>query len=207
MICLTRTCMQYRPGAVLVGVLLLGGCAIQPGVPETQSDSEPAPQRDEIIVVENDVQQDFDNALALLRQEQYQAAIPVLDRVVASEQRLTAPYINLAIAHRRSGDDKKAVENHDKALAIEPFNPVANNEKGLLLRTKGKFDEARAAYSKALEKNPEYLPGIRNLGILCDIYLRDWDCALQQFERYQELSPDDKQVGIWISDLKRRTGG
>ncbi|MDQ1363043.1 MAG: hypothetical protein QG652_903, partial [Pseudomonadota bacterium] len=43
-------------------------------------------------------------------------------------------------------------------------------------------------------------------GILCEIYLRDVDCALQQYERYLEYVPDDKTVTIWIADIKRRAG-
>ena len=138
--------------------------------------------------------------------DEYDAAIAVLENLVKREKRLAAPYINLAIAYTKTDDKKKARENIDLALKVDRGNPIASNELGLMLRREGKFEEARKVYLDALEQSPEYLPVIRNLGILCDIYLRDWDCALEQFEKHQDLQPDD-QVKIWIADLKRRTGG
>jgi len=38
------------------------------------------------------------------------------------------------------------------------------------------------------------------------LYLHDFVCALQQFEDYLELKPDDKTVAIWVVDVKRRLG-
>ena len=75
-----------------------------------------------------------------------------------------------------------------------------------MFRKEGKFKEAREVYTKALEKNADYLPVIRNLGILCDIYIQDLQCALDQYERYLEMEPEDKEVKIWAADLKRRVG-
>ena len=57
-----------------------------------------------------------------------------------------------------------------------------------------------------LFRSPEYLPAIKNLGILCDIYLHDMDCALKQYERFLEYVPDDKTVAIWVADIKRKAG-
>ena len=193
--------------AAFAGLLLMQGCAIQPAAQQEEAVEEAPPAQDEIVIVDAGVQKNFDAATELIRQEKYKEAITALDRVIAVEKRLAAPYINLAIAHNRAGDAKKAEENLVAALKIDPANPVASNEHGLLLRKQGKFEEARTAYNKALKKHPDYLPVIRNLGILCDIYLRDWDCALQQFEKIQEINPADEQVKIWIADLKRRTGG
>ncbi len=48
------------------------------------------------------------------------------------------------------------------------------------------------------------LPAKRNLGVLCDLYLHDYQCALEQFQDYLELEPGDKEVAIWVADVKRR---
>ena len=47
-------------------------------------------------------------------------------------------------------------------------------------------------------------PRKKNLGILCDLYLHDFDCALEQFSAYLEARPNDKKMVIWIADVKRR---
>ena len=192
-----------------VAIFMLASCAVQPGKQSATEEQAPEPVEEakpEFIVVEPDIQSAFDKATAHMAAEEFDAAIAVLENLVKREKRLAAPYINLAIAYTKTDDKKKARENIDLALKVDRGNPIASNELGLMLRREGKFEEARKVYLDALEQSPEYLPVIRNLGILCDIYLRDWDCALEQFEKHQDLQPDD-QVKIWIADLKRRTGG
>jgi tetratricopeptide (TPR) repeat protein len=159
------------------------------------------------VQVESDVQSDFDNAIVLMQQQQFAQAAAVLKSVVEREQRLPAPYVNLAIAQRKLDDDKAAEENLIKALKIDLHHPVANNELGLLYRKAGKFKAARTAYENAIKENPDYLPAKRNLGVLCDLYMHDFECALRQFEEYLEYRPDDKTVQIWVADVRLRLGG
>ena len=175
---------------------VISGCATQPGAASRH--------KGETIDVSSEVQKEFDQALGLLQQEQYDAAISVLNSVIEKEKRLTAPYINLAMAYRNKGEDKLAEENLLKALEIDKSQPVASNELGILYRKQGRFADAKQVYTSALSEYPDYLPVIKNLGILCDIYMRDPQCALEQFEKYQKQVPDDKTIEIWIADLKTR---
>lgn len=158
------------------------------------------------VNVDPDVDLDFKNALVLMQQGNYAQAVTVLKTVIDREQRLPAPYVNLAIAHNKLGDEKEAEANLVSALKLEIGHPVANNELGLLYRKAGKFKAARTAYQNAINDHPDYLPAKRNLGVLCDLYMHDYNCALEQFEDYLELSPDDKAVSIWVVDVKRRLG-
>ena len=156
------------------------------------------------IVVDSDVEVDFKDAIVLMQQDKNIQAIEILTTVIEREQRLPAPYVNIAIAYNKLGDSKLAEQHLIKALKLDIGHPVANNELGLLYRKAGKFNAARTAYENAIKSHPEFLAAKRNLGVLCDLYMHDFECALKQFEGYLELKPEDKAVEIWIADVKHR---
>lgn len=158
------------------------------------------------VDVDSDVERDFNNAIVLMQGGNNAQAVAVLKTVIEREQRLPAPYVNIAIAYNRLGDTEAAEESLISALKLDIGHPVANNELGLLYRRSGKFNAARQAYENAIKQHPDYMPAIRNLGVLCDLYLHDFNCALQQYEDYMELNPDDKVVTVWIADVKNRLG-
>lgn len=148
----------------------------------------------------------FDQAVELLNSRDFDQAIELLEKVIERAPGVSAPYINLAMAYRQIDRLELAEEQLLIALELIPGHPVASNEYGLLLRKTGRFAEAREVYQLALAKFPEYLPVRRNLGILCDLYLDDRECALAQYETYSAAQPDDEQVKLWISELSLRLG-
>ncbi len=113
-------------------------------------------------------------------------------------------HVNLAIIHIYNGDEVAAQADIDAALALNPSHPAALNQQGMLFRRNGKFIEAEAAYMKAVTAVPDYALAHYNLGVLYELYLRRLDNALQNFEQYQLLVGNDKQVEKWIIDLRRR---
>jgi lipoprotein NlpI len=97
-----------------------------------------------------------------------------------------------------------AEQNLSRALSLAPNHPVALNEMGILHRRTGNFQSARDHYERALAIHPHYHFALRNLGVLCDLYLEDLECALEQYERYAEIVTDDPDVAIWIADIRNR---
>ena len=191
-----------RKNVVLFVCAVLFSCA--GGDVKQQGDVSIYKKQSDDVFVDSEVDVDFKAAVSLMQQEQYTQAIVVLKTVIEREQRLPAPYVNIAIAYSKLDDDKAAEENLISALKLEIGHPVANNELGLLYRRAGKFTAARTAYENAIKDHPEFLPAKRNLGVLCDLYMHDYNCALEQFENYIEFKPDDKTVVIWVADVKRR---
>jgi Tfp pilus assembly protein PilF len=147
---------------------------------------------------------DFERANGLITSQDYTKAITLLEKVVERSPGVTAPYVNLALAYTHTGQSEQAERSLQTALELVPGHPVASNEYGLLLRKAGRFAEARAVYEQALAEFPDYHPVRKNLGILCDLYLRDQACALANYETYSADKPADEQVKIWIADLRIR---
>ncbi|SHF10225.1 Tfp pilus assembly protein PilF [Microbulbifer donghaiensis] len=185
--------------AVLALALLLASCASTPTSGGRVSDYSS-------VRVSGSVNRDFERSLEYLREENFAAAIDLLLSVVEREKRLPAPYVNLGIAYYKNGNEKNAEEALLHALQVDPQHPAAANELAVLYRKQGRFAEARKIYVNSLAENPEYLPLIKNLGILCDLYLQDLQCALAQFQQYLALEPENQEVSIWLADLKRRAG-
>ncbi len=148
---------------------------------------------------------DFDQASAMIREEKYDKAIELLEKVIAQSPEMTAPRINVAIAYRRINKPEQAEQHLKKALESIPGHPVASNEYGLLLRKAGRFAESRQVYEKSLARFPEYYPIHKNLGILCDLYLKDSACAAEHYEIYGKATRDP-QVKLWLADLQTRSG-
>jgi len=158
------------------------------------------PQLDEAF------RRDFEHAVDMMKNQEYAQAIDLLEKVIEQSPNVTAPYIDIAIAYQHIDKPEQAEENLKAALRLVPDHPVASNEYGLLCRKTGRFADARAIYEKAIARFPDYYPVHRNLGILCDLYLNDPECALEHYEIYSEARPEDKQVKIWIADLRARLG-
>lgn len=192
--------MSSRITLSIILVALLAGCVSNPAREEVKAEAKPA------LVVTPEVRADFDAAMALMKAEEYQKGIEMMTKVVGKSQNNPVPFINLGIAHVKVGNLKAAEDNFKVALSLEPDNPVANNEYGLLYRKTGRFNEARQLYEGLLAKYPYYPLVHKNLGILCDIYLRDYQCALKEYEFYSGAKPDDKNAKIWIADVQRRLG-
>jgi tetratricopeptide (TPR) repeat protein len=153
-----------------------------------------------------DWQGDFDAAVACLARQDYGRAVEFLQQVVAREPGVTAPYLNLALAYRQLGKPELAEEALKKALELFPAHPVAGNAYGLLLRSRGRFTEARTVYEEVLARFPDYAPAQRNLAILCDLYLNDLECAQGHYELYRVSHPQNEQVSLWLADVRQRLG-
>lgn len=147
---------------------------------------------------------DFEQAIVMMNDQNYEKAVGLLEKVIERSPGVTAPYVNIAIAYKHIDKLEQAEQHLKTALELVPDHPVASNEYGLLLRKAGRFAEARTIYEKTLATFPDYHPARRNLGILCDLYLNDQACALEQYEIYSEAMPGDEQVKMWVADLRAR---
>ena len=158
----------------------------------------------EEVKVPESVRLQYYEALRYLRDENLQSGIAVLEQVTEAAPAVTAPQIDLGVAYHRLGDFEKAEQYLLQALELNSNHPVALNELGILYRETGRFAAAKKQYEAAIAVYPGYHHARRNLAILCDLYLGDLECALNQYEAYMATVADDPEAAMWIADLRNR---
>ena len=158
----------------------------------------------EEVKVPESIRLQYYEALRYLREENLQQGIAILEQVTQAAPTVTAPNIDLGVAYHRLGSMERSEEYLLRALALNSNHPVALNELGIVYRETGRFRKAKQQYEAAIAVYPGYHHARRNLAILCDLYLGDLSCALNQYEAYMATVPADPEVEMWVTDLRNR---
>ena len=193
--------------SILVIALIVAGCTTSD---PAQKSARMEVQEDVGFVIteeariSNTARADYEEAMHLLSLGRNAEGMALLAQAAEEAPQVAAPRIDLGIAHHRAGDLAAAEEQLRKALEINPDHPVAYNELGIVYRKSGRFADARRSYESALAIYPGFHFARRNLAILCDLYLADLKCALQQYGAYLETAPDDEEAAMWLADVRNR---
>ena len=156
--------------------------------------------------ISSNLRTEYESALTLLEQGRHAEGVALLETVAEAAPQISAPRIDLGIAYHLAGDLEAAERNLLTAVELNAEHPIAHNELGILYRKTGRFAEARRSYERALAIYPGYHFARRNLAILCDLYLADVNCALENYEAYMKTVPGDDQASMWIADIRNRSG-
>ncbi|HTU65926.1 MAG TPA: tetratricopeptide repeat protein [Steroidobacteraceae bacterium] len=168
-----------------------------------QTAAPPAASGPKIPSVPSRANSEFARALTLMRGDATQAILE-FQVLTQSYPDLSGPYANLGLLYRNANQLPEAEAAFAKATERASWDAQTWSEYGATLRQAGKFNEARAAYEKAIAANPSYAPAHRNLAVLLDLYLDDSLPAQTEFETYKQLTNEDKPVSGWIAELKAR---
>lgn len=98
-------------------------------------------------------------------------------------------YYRLGVIYESKGDLGRAIENHRKALELDPEIVPAHVNLGILLSRQGKYGEAMAELSDAVRHDPAYDKALYNLGLVYAETGRN-DSALVMLDRALEVNPD-----------------
>lgn len=193
--------------ALLAVVAMLAGCAgggAEPRAPAEDRETLTPVSGEAALEAAPEAQGLFQQAVAVLAAGDYVEAELRFEEFILQYPNFPGAHVNLAIVHAKNGDEKAAEDSITDALILDPRHAQALNQLGMLLRRQGKFEEAEAAYLRAIDAAPDYALAHYNLGVLYELYLRRLELALAHYERYQAVGGDDAAVEKWIVDLKRR---
>jgi Flp pilus assembly protein TadD len=151
--------MPARNGVLLGAALALVACATTaPQKPPSRIEIQEAVgfTITEEARIGGDVRADYEQAMLYLEQGRHDEGIQLLESVAEAAPDLSAPRIDLGIAHHQAGNLEAAEQNLLLALESNPDQPVAYNELGIVYRKAGRFQDARTSYEAALTIYPGF---------------------------------------------------
>jgi tetratricopeptide (TPR) repeat protein len=189
-----------RLNAVVLGLLLLSGCALGPERATVPENLAVAAEESEVRL-----QEAFAEAIVLMENGDTDEAKRRFEQMAVQHPQRSGPIANLGLLAFHAGDTELAQARFEQVLALNPGHLVALNHLGVIARNVGDFPAAEQRYREALAANPEYLPALLNLAFLLDIYLGEPAQALPLYEQYKALADEpDPKLKDWIFDAKNR---
>ena len=80
-------------------------------------------------------------------------AITSYEKAIELGDRRPGTYDGLSFAYHASGENARALEAHETAMAINPNHQFSYKQLGDIYMALGRYEEARAAYDKAVQAN------------------------------------------------------
>ncbi len=141
-----------------------------------------------------------------LNRHEENAAVPELNRAIASNPNLPFVHFTLGVAHSRLGDnDDLAEQEFRKDIAIEP--DLADNyaQLGFLYTRAQKFPESEQAFREALRRDPRMAAA--RLG-LAQLYFKEekFTAALREADAALQLIPESQNVHYLRGRILTRLG-
>jgi regulator of sirC expression with transglutaminase-like and TPR domain len=120
-------------------------------------------------------------------------------------ERVLLAYLNRGIAFEKTGQIDRAIEDYDRAIAIDPLYYEAYNNRGVLYGQEGKFDLAIEYFNKSIGINPDNEEAYVDRGIAYALSGRH-DRALEDFNRAIQLNQNSAEAYYNRGSLHLRTG-
>lgn len=155
-------------------------------------------------VVTPEARKNFNRAINFLKDGQLDKAFEILVSINKKNPRLAGPLINIGIIYFKKGEYDKSVSHLEYAIKENHKNVTAYKVLGAVYKEQGKFKESRNAYKEGLNVSPDDKDLHYNLGILNELYLRDYPAAVKHYNQYLAYVGEDKKVSAWLKGLERQ---
>ncbi len=120
-----------------------------------------------------------------------------------SGKNLSWAYNNRGYAFSDLGEHRRAIEDYDQALRLDPDNALAYNNRGYAYDDLGEYRRAILDYDKALRLDPGYADAYQNRGVSYE-NLGDYERAARDWE--QAIGIDGASRVKWWQDYMKGRG-
>lgn len=99
-----------------------------------------------------------------------------------------------------------SIEAYKRSLDLDPDNPDVLTDMGIMFRKTGKPQKAVELFRKASMIDPHHAQSLFNLGIVLRVDLKDTPGAIESWEKYLQVAPNNVHAGMvraWVEELKK----
>jgi superkiller protein 3 len=128
-------------------------------------------------------------------------AIGAYERATTLNPQVAQPHNNLAYLYSDKGELDKALTSIERYAALES-GPNPHDSKGEILLMNGKFEQAEAAFQKAIDVSPEFAIAMEGIAV-ARMYRGDTKGAFEAFEQARKAARDmDREklghTAVWL---------
>jgi Flp pilus assembly protein TadD len=189
---------------LLCVLVLLSACQSLPTQlpePESQVTQQPKVEAPKI----DPAQELYELAIATAKEGQNNESIDFFRQLIAIKPDYKHAHTNLGLLLFHESEFDQAQAEFLTAIEQDNQDAIAYNHLAIIERQQGKFQQAKQHYEDAIKIDSNYANAHLNLGILLDIYLQQWQPALAEYQKYQQLTGNKNEtVEKWIADIQRR---
>lgn len=138
--------------------------------------------------------------------KQYQKAEASFEQIIAIDPSFVNAYLDLGKVYAETKSPGKAIERFQQAAKVAPTSPIPHMMLGIVYEREGKRVEARAAYEKALELDPQFAPAANNLAYQYAEDGGDLTKALKWATLARQAQPDNPQVADTLGWVRYKLG-
>ena len=144
----------------------------------------------------------FNTGLALLEMKQPKKALPLLKEAVGKQPGSAFWNLTLARAYHQSHRLKDALKHYRISLQINPDQPVAHNEMGMVFWDLKSYFFADASFQKAYQLDPRYVEALNNL-VSSSMLFKQYDQAMVYLNHLLEINPENDNAHQLMTAARR----
>ena len=144
----------------------------------------------------------FNVGLTLLEMKRPKEAIPYLEKALTQQPGVAYWHLTLARALHKTRRLQSALKYYRSSLQINPDQPAAHNEMGLVFWDLKSFYFADASFQKAHQLDNQYVEALNNL-VSSSMLFKQYDKAITYINLLLEINPENNSAQHLLTAARR----